>query len=260
VKSFARSIVGSVMSGSGLMHRNLRQTGVIVAYHRVNDRTAGDALTRSTRDYESFGRFFRDYFDVVSLGDFVGRLAAGRSVEGLLSITHDDGYLDNYQHAAPILQKLGLPGTFFVSTHFLESDTVPWWDQEVTEPLGWMSWDQVREMQAMGFEIGSHTCTHADLGAVDAEVARHELVQSRLELERELSHPIDLFAYPYGGVKNMTDANLALVKEAGYRCSVSCCGGVVRDGDDPFRLLRIPISAWYTSPMQLAMELGLGRA
>jgi peptidoglycan/xylan/chitin deacetylase (PgdA/CDA1 family) len=260
VKGLLRSAGGRALGATGLLRRGLRRSGVIVAFHRVNGRTAGDALTRSAQDYERFGRFFRAHFDVVPLSALIGRFERGESAEGLLAITHDDGYLDNFEHAVPILQKLDLPATFFVTTRFLGSDIVPPWDAHVEEHLGWMSWEQLRETQALGFEIGSHTCNHVDLGQVSGEEALRELRESRGELERALGRRVDLFAYPFGGRRNMRPENVELVRRAGYRCCLSCHGGVARDGADPFQLPRVPISPWYRNPDQLAFDLGLGRA
>jgi peptidoglycan/xylan/chitin deacetylase (PgdA/CDA1 family) len=259
MKALIRSVAGRSLALSGMMRKRLESTGVIVAYHRVNDESAGDALTRSPADYEAFGRFYRDHFDVVPLSRFVARLAAGESVGGMLVITHDDGYLDNYEHAAPILSKLGLPATFFVSTRFIESDIVPWWDADEGKRFSWMSWEQVRELDRAGFEIGAHTQTHVDLGRVDADEARRELLDSKIDLERELTHPVELFAYPYGGAEHMCESNLALVRDTGFACSMSCHGGVVPDGTDVFRMARVPISMWYPTPSHLAFDLGTGR-
>jgi peptidoglycan/xylan/chitin deacetylase (PgdA/CDA1 family) len=241
------------------MQRGLRRKGVVVAFHRVNDRTAGDALTRSSRDYERLCEFFRTHFDVVSLGSLRGELEAGRSLEGKLAVPHDDGYLDNYEFAAPILEKLNVPATFFVSSEFIGSETIPFWDQDVKEKLGWMSWDQVRDLRRRGFEIGAHTKNHVDLGAVEEEEARVELRDSRQHLESELGQVVDLFAYPFGGERHMNATSRALVRSLGYRCCLSSHGGVVPDGSDPFDLRRVPISMWYADPDQLAYELGLGR-
>ena len=47
----------------------------------------------------------------------------------LAYITFDDGYLDNYQLAFPILTAMKIPATFFVATGLIESQTIPWWDE-----------------------------------------------------------------------------------------------------------------------------------
>lgn len=255
-----RTLVGGALARFGLLRSQLHRTGVIVAFHRVNDQTAGDDLTRGTRDYESFCRFFRTHFDVVALSEIVRRLETHESIEGLLAITHDDGYLDNFQLAAPILDKLDLPATFFVSSGFLDTEIIPIWDREVEGELGWMSWDQLRQLRDAGFDIGAHTISHVDLGVVSPAEARIELVDSKRKIEDELNRDIDLFAYPFGGLNNLSDENRALVRETGYRCCLSCHGGMTQDGADLFDLPRIPISPWYENTDHLALAMGLRRA
>lgn len=255
-----KGAAGQLLFGAGSHRPLLRETGVIVAFHRVNDETAGDALSVSPRDFEIFCRFFRRHFDVIPLGELVGRLEARRPLAGCLSITFDDGYVDNYECAAPVLRDLGLPATFFVVSQFIGTRAVAWWDAELASPPAWMSWEQVRELHAAGFEIGAHTRTHADLGAVVGDTARKEIAGGREELEARLGAPVDLFAYPYGRPNAMAEENRFLVREAGFRCCVSCHGGLATSRTDPFRLPRIPINGWFASPGQLGLEVLLGRA
>jgi len=111
----------------------------------------------------------------------------------------------------------------------------------------------------MEFEIGSHTCTHVDLSKVSATDTWNELSNSRAKLEHQLSAPISLFAYPYGRQDNISEENRALVKTAGYNSCCSCFGGMSSSGDDPYFMLRIPISSWIRSPYFLGFELALRR-
>ncbi len=242
------------------MRLGLGELGVVVAFHRVNDQTAGDALTRGTEDYARFCRFFRAHFDVVSLDQMIAAVNSGSSTRGMLAVTHDDGYLDNFEQAMPILEDVGIPATFFISAGLMGTDVVPIWDRDIDPPPRWMNWDQVREMRRRGFTIGAHTSTHVDLGTADAEVAAPELEASRVQLESELGETIDLFAYPFGGAENMSSANRERVRKAGYRCCLSCHGGLVEPGADVFDLPRVPISPWYENPDQLALALGARRA
>jgi peptidoglycan/xylan/chitin deacetylase (PgdA/CDA1 family) len=189
----------------------------------------------------------------------VEKLERGERLDRELAVTFDDGYRDNFDLAAPVLEKLSLPATFFVVTQWMGTDIVPWWDGERAVSHPWMTWDQVRALHRKGFDVAPHTRTHADLGRISGEEARREIVEARRELEEQLGFAADLFAYPYGRPDQLSEANRALVKAAGFRCCCSCAGGINGTGADPFSLQRVPISAWHRSPHQFGFEVALGR-
>jgi peptidoglycan/xylan/chitin deacetylase (PgdA/CDA1 family) len=255
----AKSVVGNYFTALGLHSWLLRDRGVVVAFHRVND-AYQDSLTCSVKTFESFCRFFRRYFTVVPLPEMVRRLGRGEPVSRSLAITFDDGYRDNFEFAAPILSSLGLPATFFVVSDFLETNAVPPWDRGYVPAPAWMTWNHVRELHARGFEIGGHTRTHVDLGEVTGRQAEWEIAGSRHQLEDRLGAPVTMFAYPFGGAKHITESNRELVRQAGFLCCASCYGGSNPRGSDVFRLLRVPISSWFLTPAQFALEVALRRA
>jgi peptidoglycan/xylan/chitin deacetylase (PgdA/CDA1 family) len=196
---------------------------------------------------------------VVPLRDLVEKLGAGRSVGRELAITFDDGYRDNFENAAPVLEQLSLPATFFVVTQWIDTDIVPFWDEQRGVRHPWMTWADARALHRRGFEIGVHTRTHADLGKVSGGDAREEIFGARLDLERQLGAPATSFAYPYGRRDNFTEANRELVRAAGFHCCCSAFGGINLRGTDPFHLRRIPISEGYASPHQFGFDLAFGR-
>lgn len=230
-----------------------------MAFHRVSDRVLEDNLTCSAARFEEFCGFFRSHFRVVPLSEqFAGR-AADKHAGGTLSITFDDGYRDNFEVAAPILRKLGLPAAFFVITGFIGTRTVAPWDRELPRQPGWMDWDQLRVLAAEGFEIGCHTDTHIDMGTADEELVRTELEVSSRKLREQLGRPTPLFAYPFGGLKNISERSLELVREAGFECCASCAGGFNTPKTSPFRLNRISVGPWFATPEQFGFELLAGR-
>src|SRR5258706_16456757 len=119
---------------------------------------------------------FGGHFQVIRLRDSVGSLERRERLNRHLAITFDDGYRNNFEHAAPVLEKLGLPATFFVVSHWIGSDVVPWWDREQNLRRAWMTWDQVRALRRRGFDIGAHTRTHADLGQIGGASAPDEIL------------------------------------------------------------------------------------
>ena len=100
-----------------------------------------------------------------------------------------------------------------------------------------MTWDQAREMDRAGIEIGSHTVTHPILPNVDDEQLRHELVDSRSKLEHELGHPVTLFCYPNGSYNERVEA---AVREAGYKVAVTTIPRLNDRQSDLHALARVP--------------------
>lgn len=260
VKNRIKGTLGRIADAMGIYAQQFRSKLVVVAFHRVNDWMAEDGITSSPARLEEFCKFFAKHFRIVALGEQVAGCRAGRDMGGTLSITFDDGYVDNFAVAAPILRRLNLPATFFLATGFIGTDYAPPWDRELRLRPGWMSWDQVRSLRDQGFEIGAHTDSHIDLGQADAGVIRVELANCREKLRQELGAEPKLFAYPFGGRKNISPESLRLVREAGFECCLGAFGGINPPLADPFHLNRISITGWFATPHQLGFELVARRA
>ena len=255
----AKALAGWIIFRSGLYRWLRRNEAVIVVFHRVNDVNPNDPLTYTTRKFEDFVRFFGRFFNVVPMSDLLRRLETGVEMAACLAITFDDGYQGNATIAAPILESYGQRACFFVTTRFIGTDHVAWWDAKKKIQTQWMTWDQVRSLRASGHDVGSHTESHPDLGVIGKEEARREIGGGSSRLDSELGEHSGLFAYPFGGRKNMSEENHSVLKELGLRCSLSAYGGTVRPGDDPLRLKRITISEWFLTPYQFGFELVAGR-
>lgn len=106
----------------------------VLIFHRVfasfDPMAPGEPLAA---EFEQRMRWVRDWFNVLPLRDAVERLFAGTLPRRALAVTFDDGYADNEAVAAPILHKLGLTATFFVSTRYLDGGIM--WNDEITEAL-----------------------------------------------------------------------------------------------------------------------------
>ena len=254
-----KTVLGRAAGLSGAYGRYFRSKMTIVAFHRVNDAVGDDGLTCPAEKFADFCHFFKRYFTVIPAAQQIAGCHAGRDMGGTLSITFDDGYRDNFEVAAPILRKLGLPATFFVTTGFIGSRVVAPWDTGLHVGADWMSWDQVRGLRDQGFDIGSHTDTHIDMGTTEAQRVRRELETSRRRIAEELGVEARLFAYPFGGREHMTDCARRLVREAGFDCCMSCHGGVNCPSADPYRLSRIGIAEWFDTPHQFGFEVVTNR-
>jgi peptidoglycan/xylan/chitin deacetylase (PgdA/CDA1 family) len=232
-----------------------RDKFIVTAFHRINSTTLGDGITCAPDMFRRVCVWLKQNFRVIPLADQIDALESKRILGGTASITFDDGYLDNFEIAAPILRELGLPATFFVATDFLGSTTVPTWESHGSPGAQWMTWDHIDALAQDGFDIESHTCTHANLCAADAETVRRELRDSLLRLTQALGSQRRLFAYPFGGREHINNPVREMVRQVGYRCCLSCYGGINSAAADPYSLRRVPVNEEYHSVYQLGLEL-----
>ena len=276
-KRHLRSLLGWLLLKSRLYRFFLRGRAVIVLFHRVGEAYPGDEIGISPEHFRNFCDLFVSSFRPLSLTSLLEKLRAGEDLSGHLVITFDDGYLDNYTVASEILRDRGLPACFFIATGFMDTDRVAGWDADNGVESRWMSWRHVKQLKSLGFEVGAHTVNHVNLGNpatferegvanlpvhwgvdMDADAQAAEIRGSKLELERQLDCPVDLFAYPFGRSENLSEENRQLVQELGFSCCTSAFGGLVDRHASPYALNRIPIGQWYTSPSQLIWDLCFG--
>ena len=106
----------------------------ILIFHRVlASRDPLDPSLPVATEFEREMRWIRDWFNVLPLGLAVERLFAGSLPSRALAVTFDDGYADNETIAAPILNRLGMTATFFVSTGYLDGGCM--WNDRVIEAM-----------------------------------------------------------------------------------------------------------------------------
>lgn len=149
-------------------------------------------------------------------------------------ITFDDGFLNVYQHAMPILNELGFTATnYFVASQIGGRNE---WDiPHGAVEIPCMNIEQLRDWAAHGHEVGTHTLDHIYLPGAEAAEAERQIAQSKTVIEAALGAEITNFCYPYGGE---TQAIRTMVKKAGYINATTTKRGRARTGDDPFGLPR----------------------
>lgn len=234
---------------------------MVLFYHRIADQVA-NGWTMPLATFARQITWLQRHFDLVSLQEAQCRVAADRNDRPAVAITFDDGYAENCERALPMLIEQQIPVTYFVaSQHVLEGQPFPH-DVASGRPLKPNTVNQLRGLVAAGVEIGAHTRTHADLGAVeDFEVLFDELAVCRHELESALQCPIHFFSFPYGQHHNLSAPAFAMAREIGFDAVCSAYGGYNFPGDDAFHLQRIHadpemlrLKNWLTvDPRKVAM-------
>lgn len=185
-------------------------------------------------------------FEIVTFSQLVKRVRAGYGSSKLVAITFDDGYLDNYEYAVPILLRRRVPATFFVVTGLINDS------DHLSSNAGYhlygdrlmLTRSQLREMYACGFEIGSHTRSHVNVGKTNQQsesILMDELVGSRKDLEDCLGAPVICFAYPYGQKGFFNDKTARHVRLAGYHYAAVTIWGHVSPRVNPLEIPRMEI-------------------
>jgi peptidoglycan/xylan/chitin deacetylase (PgdA/CDA1 family) len=250
--------------------RQLRRRGAVVVlmFHRVLDDAQlsethslpGMVLRVST--FEKMAAYCRNRYETADLGS----AQFGSQYTGLrLAFTFDDGWIDTYEHAFPIFTKLGLPMTVFVCPGFVGA-TLPFWPERIAASMKaahhardieatierlkdnpcasrvcmasgltseidrTVTWEQLREMDAAGVTIGSHTYSHPILTIASTPEVRLELTNSHDDLERRLHRSCRLLAYPNG---NHSPLVRRLAEEAGFQFAFTTARGAWNQNCDP---------------------------
>jgi len=216
------SVVASP-NGSNLI--NLKDVPVL-NYHKVD--MLNHALSVSPQEFEEQMEYlYKNDYKTITPDQLMAYLKYGKELpDKPILITFDDGYLDNYTNAYPIMKKYGFTGTIFIVTN------------QVGHDPGFMTWDQIREMQQTGIVFGSHTVNHKSLTSLTKEQIMDELIQSRDEIARQLGKKPKYFAYPTGTYNSEIED---MVRSAGYKAAFTIQYGEVGGGSDLYALERIPI-------------------
>lgn len=168
-------------------------------------------------------------WETITLYDLIYALALGWELpEKPVILTFDDGYVDNYENAFPILEEFDFVGTFFI----LSGPT----DRE--DPA-YMTWEMLHEMSEAGQDIEVHGREHVYLSERDYDFLVHHLLGPAEGIEAHLGYYPRFLAYPSG---QYDDNTIAVAQSAGYWGATTTHSGVGHDSWTPFELerLRIP--------------------
>jgi len=102
---------------------------LIFVYHRVTNPLHNYQYIGVSMDvFEEHMRYIKNYFKVVSMAEGLRLLSEDNSEGIYAAVNFDDGYMDNYQYAFPILKRYEIPATIFLATDFIEKEHIFWWD------------------------------------------------------------------------------------------------------------------------------------
>src|ERR1035441_3961404 len=142
----------------------------------VREQIEGWEFTHSPQEFERQLIALRQRgYRFISLAEIVDDIRK-RGVEDnrSVAVTFDDGWVDNYLFALPVLKGLSIPATFFVTTAH---------QGKGTQDEKRMSHAQLKELLGVGMTVGGHTRTHPTLTRLPLEQARAEIVGCKEDLQ-----------------------------------------------------------------------------
>lgn len=202
---------------------------LVLEYHHISDDVADEGWSYAVpvADFkEQLDYLQAQGYTTISMQDFM-RAKKGKQElpEKPVILTFDDGYEDNYTNLLPLLEERGMKGTVYMVTNSIGRK-------------GYLSWNQLRDMQNRGIELGSHTANHQPLTSLDREKQAEEMKLSKLLMEWNGLKTIFTFSYPNGAYD---EGMPELLKENEYLTAVTGDGGLNTFKTNPYLLQRTNI-------------------
>jgi peptidoglycan/xylan/chitin deacetylase (PgdA/CDA1 family) len=178
----------------------------ILLYHKVSH-DHEDALTISTARLDSQLAYIKAHgYQSISFADLKASLDSHRPLPAKpILLTFDDGYLNTYELACPLLRKHSLKATVFLPVSFIGKTNA--WD-DGAEPL--MSYDQIRQLAGSQIEFGLHSYSHENYEQYSAAQVEADVSSCVKALENNGCNFTRVFSYPYGRMPVNSAARRAL--------------------------------------------------
>jgi len=219
-------------------------SAVVFMYHRF-----GESKHPSTNITLEQFRYQLEYlkennYNVWPLSKIINRIIDKKSIPPkTVALTIDDAYISTYTKAYPMLKSKNFPFTVVVSTNPVDNRS-----------KFYMSWEQMREMQANGAEFANHSLSHDFLLQRDNETTlawkkrvTNEIQKAQLRLKEEFGEDTNenprLFSYPFGEYDMQT---IELMKELGY-IGMTQTSGPIGANIDLRALSRFPMAEAFAT-------------
>ncbi len=264
----------------------------VFMYHHVN-RHEGDRVTLSPRDFEAHLRILKNRGFRTLFLDELRRIVRKEEKPGQASValTFDDGHLDNWVFAFPLLRKYGMKATIFVITSWMgEGEKRSLWEpdgpagdlppilrhREVKRKAAdgdmtiALNWEEAMAMEASGLvDIQSHTHFHrhyflpgegSQMDPAKRDLLREDLLQSKELIEKHLHKECRFLSWPWGEYDGEARA---LAEGLGFEGQVTTEKGVNHPGSDVTAIKRVVAKGrgggWFSRRLTVYSHRTLGR-
>ncbi|WP_294392505.1 polysaccharide deacetylase family protein [uncultured Clostridium sp.] len=208
-----------------------KNIGVPVLYYHSVNKNAENEVTISPEMLEKQLDYINDNeYITITINELYDHLINNQPIpEKSIVITFDDGYMNNYTEAFPLLKERDMKATIFCVGNSLDGSY-------------YLSKDAIKEMSDYGIDIESHTVNHMHLDTLNYDEQLSEMKNSKDILENITGKNVTAIAYPFG---DFNDDSIKAAKEAGYKLAFTTHLGLSDRNDDIYALDRIYISSNY---------------
>lgn len=256
-------------------------------YHRIATPVHDHwQLSVSPQNFEEHLQVLKKY-KVTDLASLVNEIPRNG-----IAISFDDGYIDNYTVARPLLEKYDMPATFFITNGSVGKQTEFWWDelehifendpvkhlqaweqlfpltyQQQQEALGamrrhpprpeymCMNMEQVQRMaQHPLFTIGAHTVNHVALAHQQPEVQKEEIMNNVQWLKQATGKTPRLLAYPYG---NYNEETINIARKENFDAAFTTDPQPITKRSGRHQLGRFQVKNWSGREFEAQLQLWL---
>ncbi len=214
----------SALSDDGATVTGSRVNGIgyclyvpVFMYHHIepmaqaNEEGHGQLTVDSNLFDQQMGYMIAHGYNFISLSTLVNAIVNHQSLPAkTVVLTADDGYIDIYQYAYPIIQKYHIIMNLFIPTGLIDNSD-------------YMTWNQIKQMQGSGLvNIYNHTWSHYPLGQGDKTKITFEMQTSQNELKQNLGLTPNIMAYPYG---SFSPLSIQVLQSEGFTAAFSTLPG-----------------------------------
>lgn len=225
----------------------------VLMYHSIEGSTWKYGVSPKT-----FARqidYIKKHYNVVSTKEIVSYIKGEKMLpDNSLALTFDDGYEDTYAEVFPLLKKYNLPATIFLTTNLEKKASLG----NLARP----TWDQIKEMQQSGLisvEVHGHDHKNLIQELGKDPTLKNELQTCQNLIQEKTTHTSNILAYASG---HKNKEVIEAVKNFGFIAGLDINEGIIRPGDDPFRIKRIQIDRtmnFFLFKLRLTPALELNR-
>jgi peptidoglycan/xylan/chitin deacetylase (PgdA/CDA1 family) len=206
----------------------------ILMYHHIDNAPPGAGAIRRDlslppEEFEKQLQMLKEEgYEAITLHDLALHLTVGKPLPPKpIALTFDDGYVDAYTEAFPLLERYGFVGTFFLVTKPIDDGNPDF-----------LSWEQVKEMHAAGMRFEPHSWDHPDMRQRDYDFLVFQILAPKEAIEERTGETCRFFAYPSGRYDQFV---IDVLRSAHFWGGVLTDQGATHTPDDLFELRRVRV-------------------